>query len=152
MGPRLGTRDPQEGCQLLGPFSPPAEESYLSTTSESHVEAKKSPTNHHISSPGSLLHCLYQTGKSNISSQWYQRRTYLPPIFDSLPSSKNGSHPCPETLPSNLTYENTLLSAAQDINDPPEPEGPWLPRRMVIIWKAKRWRLVSTAYNQFKIS
>ena len=86
------------------------------------------------------------------SSQWYQRRTYLPPIFDSLPSSKNGSHPCPETLPSNLTYENTLLSAAQDINDPPEPEGPWLPRRMVIIWKAKRWRLVSTAYNQFKIS
>lgn len=66
MGPRLGTSDPQEGCQLPGPFSPPAEESYLSTISESHVEAKKSPTNHHITSPGSLLHCLYQTGKSNI--------------------------------------------------------------------------------------
>ena len=45
MGPRLGTSDPQEGCQLPGPFSPPAEESYLSTISESHVEAKKSPTN-----------------------------------------------------------------------------------------------------------
>lgn len=67
MGLRLVTSDPdQEGCQLQGPFSPPAEESYLSTISESHMEAKKSPTNHHISSLGSLLHCLYQTGESNI--------------------------------------------------------------------------------------
>ena len=34
-----------------------------------------------------------------------------------------------------------VLAAAQDTNDPPEPEGPWLPRRMVIMWKGKYWDL-----------
>ena len=38
----------------------------VSTVPESHLKAKKSPTNHHISIPESLVHWLYQAGKLSV--------------------------------------------------------------------------------------
>lgn len=91
---------------MQGPSHLQLDNHTMSAVPQSHVEARKSPTDHHISIPGKLVHCLYEAGSRSIVLIGIKKG--LSPIFARLPANKSDSHLCPETLPSNITYVNSL--------------------------------------------